>query len=631
VYNWIVYHQFILRSLTLLRKIIYVLVVLSVLAGCESPTQTVQPTLSVTNTSTPLPTSTYTPTGTPVPTDTPVPTATPLPTATPVPTATITPTLLPTPTFTVTPIPASRIPIIEYHDPEFRLSDQVQMTLGWFADQVGWLAANGYHTLSAEELVSYLDGSGVFPQKTVVLTFDIGTAKRPIYNDVVIPTLKKYGFKAIFFILSNNTVEKDECKGDIYFCWDDFKKWAAEGVISIASHGLFHPDFKTLTTIEMKYEMEQSRQILQEKTGQTPLGFAFPFDSVPNAGPNLVKAAGYQFGVSGNSRRDLAVMVGDPDRYHMPRVYPYSNTHVYPNLNGYNHTLGEVVSQMILPVANPVQPVRPTATKPANPQPTQSSSALPSQAASTASTPAAGQSNIDQVLQTCQHLPSDTYLRVQALMKATFTPDLSPAAQAKLPGFTTSPSCNFYGSDKPEVIVVHYTAGGDLNSSLSAFRQDKGASAHYIIDRNGKVVQIVPEGSGALHSNCNNVRSLCVPSCPICDGKDGALTEPYARSIGIELVNNGHIPGPTAPGTYFEDFLHSYGYSFWDDYPDAQIAALKVLVEDIASRWNIPIDANHIIGHYRINPRPDPGPALNLFWQRTGNPPKPPIFDSPAP
>src|SRR5450759_754145 len=68
VYNWIVYHQFILRSLTLLRKIIYVLVVLSVLAGCESPTQTVQPTLSVTNTSTPLPTSTYTPTGTPVPT-----------------------------------------------------------------------------------------------------------------------------------------------------------------------------------------------------------------------------------------------------------------------------------------------------------------------------------------------------------------------------------------------------------------------------------------------------------------------------------------------------------------------------------------------------------------------------------
>ncbi len=600
----------------MLRKIIYVLAVLCVLAGCESPTETVKPTLPVTDTSTPLPTVTYTLTSTPIPT------------------ATITPTFLPTPTFTATPIPATRIPIIEYHDPDYHVGDQVEMTPQLFADQVGWLAANGYRTLSAEELVSYLDGEAVFPQKSVVLTFDIGLPKRPVYNDVVIPTLKKYGFKAIFFILSNSGVEQDECKGDKYFCWDDFRNWAQEGLISIASHGLYHPDFKTLTPAGMTAEMVQSRQILQEKTGQTPLAFAFPFDSVPDAGPNLVKAAGYQFGVAGiSSRKDgLVVLVNDPDRYFLPRVYPYSSVQTYPNLNGYNRPFGEVVSQMILPVATPVQPTRPTATKPASgPQPTQSSSAQPTQAASTPGTSAVDQSNIDQVLQICQHLPSDTYLRAQALMKASFTPDLSLEAQAKLPGFTTSPSCNFYGSDKPEVIVVHYTAGGDLNSSLYAFRQDKGASAHYLIDRNGKVVQIVPEGIGALHVNCNNVRTLCVPSCPICDGKDGALTEPYTRSIGIELVNNGHIPGPTAPGTYFEDFLHSYGYTFWDEYPDAQLAALKVLVEDIASRWNIPIDANHVIGHYRINPRPDPGPALNLFWQRIGNPSKPPIFNTTAP
>jgi len=215
-------------------------------------------------------------------------------------------------------------------------------------------------------------------------------------------------------------------------------------------------------------------------------------------------------------------------------------------------------------------------------------------------------------------------------MRANFTPDVSADARAQLPGFSTNPSCNFYGRDVPEAIVIHYTVG-DLTSSMAAFRQDKGASAHYIIDRDGKVVQMVPEGLSALHVNCNGTRTNCLASCPICDGKNGELTEPYTRSIGIELVNRGHIPAPSAPGTYFFDYLRSYNYFYWEEYPDAQIAALKVLVEDIAARWNIPIDPDHVLGHYRINEKVDPGPALNLFWSRAGYPPKQPIFGPPEP
>ena len=605
------------KELLLRRKLIYALAVLVILAGCESPTATDAPTQPAVPTSTSLPTFT----GTPIPS--------------PTLTATITPTLTLTNTATATLIPAARIPIIEYHDPDYHVGDQVEMTPQLFADQVSWLAANGYKTLSAEEIVSYLDGKAVFPQKSVVLTFDIGLPKRPVYNDVVIPTLKKYGFKAIFFILSNSGVEQDDCKSDKYFCWDDFKKWAQEGVISIASHGLFHPDFKNLTPAEMTYEMTQSRQILQDKTGQTPLAFAFPFDSVPAAGPALVKAAGYQFGVGGISSRKegLVVLVNDPDRYSLPRVYPYSSVQRYPNLNGYNRPFGDVVTQLIQPSGTPPTPTKPTLTNTTPTLPAAAATTRPAAThpAATAAATASSQGNIDQVLQICQSLPSTAYLRVQALMKATFTPDLSPEAQVRLPGFSTSPSCNFYGSNKPEAIVVHFTGGGDLNSSLYAFWQDHGASAHYIIDRDGKVVQMVPEGIAALHVNCNSNRSLCVSSCPICDGKDGNLTEPYTRSVGIELVNTGHIPAPTAPGAYFEDYLHSYGYTYWEEYPDAQIAALKVLVKDIAARWGIPIDINHVIGHYRVNPRPDPGPALNLFWSRVGNPPRDPIFATTTP
>ena len=278
------------------------------------------------------------------------------------------------------------------------------------------------------------------------------------------------------------------------------------------------------------------------------------------------------------------------------------------------------------PTANPTS--FPTAALTPTLLPTPTFTISPSPATPTSTPGSAGQNNVDQVLLICQHLPSDPFLRAQSLMKSTFNPDISPAARAQLPGFTAIPSCNFYGKDVPEVIVVHYTAG-ELSSSLNEFIMDHGVSAQYIIDRNGKVTQMVPERLGALHVNCNGVRGNCLPSCPICYGPNDALTEPYTRSVGIELVNNGHIPTPAAstdPTTYYYDYLKSFGYFYWDEFPDAQIASLKILVKDIAARWNIPIDINHVIGHYRINQKDDPGPALNLFWTRPGNPSRPPIF-----
>lgn len=528
-------------------------------------------------------------------------TVTPTSTLTVTPTLTFTPTstLTPTPTATATLVPASRIPILEYHDPDFRLNDQVQMTIPWFEEQIRWLADNGYRTLDGSELVAYLDGTATFPQKSVVLSFDIGTAKRPVYTDTVIPLLKKYKFKAIFFILANETVVVDACDKPKHFCWGDFKQWADDGVITIASHGLYHPDFSKLTAPEIKYEVETSRKLLIEKTGRTPIGFAYPLDVSTDLAATLTKAAGYQFAVAGNTRLDLAAAPRDPDRYKLPRVYPYSNQRIYPNLTGFNHPFGEVIGGF----------------------------SRPSTVANVTATPVGvtEDSPVSAVLKYCKTLPTDPTLRLYSMLQFSFESDVSPAARVKLPGLSTSVSCNVLPNNKPEAVVVHYTVG-DLTSSMYSFRQASGTSAHYLIDRDGKVVQMVPESLTALHASCTNSRLTCMASCPICDDPNGKLTEPYTRSIGIELVNRGHVASPDLVSPLYEDYLRSFSYPYWEDYTQAQIDALRVLVGDISARWNIPIDDRHILGHYRINQKVDPGPALNLFWTRAGNPPREPIF-----
>ena len=194
----------------------------------------------------------------------------------------------------------------------------------------------------------------------------------------------------------------------------------------MAPTACFIPISQNSRAAEIRYELEQSRKILTEKTGQTPLGFAFPFDASNTAAQNLVKAAGYDFAVAGNTRKDLVVFPADPDRYHLPRLYPYSNTRIYPMLTGYNHPFGDVVTAMVQPT--------PAAGQPAGTPP--------------AATPAAGTpaviSDAQKFVDFCHSLPSSTAVRFTILLNTTFQTDLSPQAQARLPGLSTSPSCNLF-------------------------------------------------------------------------------------------------------------------------------------------------------------------------------------------
>ncbi len=180
-------------------------------------------------------------------------------------------------------------------------------------------------------------------------------------------------------------------------------------------------------------------------------------------------------------------------------------------------------------------------------------------------------------------------------------------------------SCNLVAGNKPKAVVLHHT-GGELSGSIARFQAKDEASAHYIVDRDGTVYQMVPESFGAKHVNCYNQRSFCLATCPICEDEEGRLLEPYYQSIGIEIVNQGAVNATVFTGTVYEDYQMAFGHRYWEDYSLAQVESLKVLVEDICNRWGIPLDAEHVIGHSLINQKSDPGPALNLFWRRYGEP-----------
>lgn len=134
---------------------------------------------------------------------------------------------------------------------------------------------------------------------------------------------------------------------------------------------------------------------------------------------------------------------------------------------------------------------------------------------------------------------------------------------------------------KPSLIVLHYTdmktAAESLGLLLDPARE---ASAHYLIDTNGDIYQMVNEGKRAWHAGKSFWRGI---------------TDVNSHSIGIEIQNPGH----------------QFGYV---PFPDAQMKAVADLCRDIMARHDIP--AANVIGHSDIAPqrKKDPGELFPWAW-----------------
>lgn len=128
---------------------------------------------------------------------------------------------------------------------------------------------------------------------------------------------------------------------------------------------------------------------------------------------------------------------------------------------------------------------------------------------------------------------------------------------------------SYRGEFKPEIIVIHISTGSISSMSYWFADEKSNASSHYAVGLDGSYVQYVEESKASW--SCGRVNN---PSFSLYKPD----VNPNLYTINIE--NEG------------QDLSKS---------PDVQFKALAVLIKDIATRNNIPIDRDHIIGHYQVD------------------------------
>ncbi len=130
------------------------------------------------------------------------------------------------------------------------------------------------------------------------------------------------------------------------------------------------------------------------------------------------------------------------------------------------------------------------------------------------------------------------------------------------------------------MVVLHYT-GMPTTNAAQARLIDPAAkvSAHYLIDEDGLVTQLVPEDKRAWHAGRSYWRGI---------------TDVNSASIGIELANPGH----------------EWGYH---PFPEAQMSSLLPLLADIC--WRYKIYPANVVGHSDVAPARKQDPGELFDWE----------------
>ena len=186
------------------------------------------------------------------------------------------------------------VPILMYHyvdeTPPAAGPSSADLTVptSQFEAEMDYLAVNGYHPVTLEEVYAAVAGTGQLPAKPVAITFDDGG--RDNYT-VAFPILQKYGLRATFFVITGFVGNR------ICMTWDQLREMHAAGM-AIESHTVDHPDLRTLDAARLAEELAQPRVVLAKELGEDARILAYPQGRYNGTVIAAAEAAGYRAAVT---------------------------------------------------------------------------------------------------------------------------------------------------------------------------------------------------------------------------------------------------------------------------------------------------------------------------------------------
>ncbi|MNK03565.1 Poly-beta-1,6-N-acetyl-D-glucosamine N-deacetylase precursor [compost metagenome] len=197
-----------------------------------------------------------------------------------------------------------QVPILCYHQvrnwkpTDGKVGKDYIVEIQNFKDQVKMLADSGYHSILPDQLYAYLNTGAPLPSKPIMFTFDDTDMDQ---FTVAAPTLKKYGYKAVYFIMTVSIGKKGKFVD--YMTKEQIKQLSDEGNV-IGSHTYDHKNFKKYQGKDWEEQLDKPTKKLEEITGKKMTEFAYPFGLWNAEGIPELKKRGFRMAFSLADKRD---------------------------------------------------------------------------------------------------------------------------------------------------------------------------------------------------------------------------------------------------------------------------------------------------------------------------------------
>jgi peptidoglycan/xylan/chitin deacetylase (PgdA/CDA1 family) len=197
---------------------------------------------------------------------------------------------------------ARALPILMYHHVS-PAPGLVTISPANFAEQMAWLARNGFHSASCADLEAFLHGSEL-PRRTVMITFDDGYLDNYVH---AYPTLRQHGLHAVVFAVTDwigdgaprpvagepgtppllnhkncTAAIREDRSDEAIMRWSEIARSQAEGVFEFQSHTATHTRWDKISgnasekSAALGSDLERSRQTLRSRLGLNATHLCWP-------------------------------------------------------------------------------------------------------------------------------------------------------------------------------------------------------------------------------------------------------------------------------------------------------------------------------------------------------------------
>lgn len=196
-------------------------------------------------------------------------------------------------------------PILTYHRVHPEAADDTPTLTPESFDRQMALLAQRRQPIPLAALVAWLEGQTPLPRRAIAVTFDDGEESIAMHAG---PILRRHRIPATVFMIADNIGRPG------FLTEEQLRRLRGEGV-TIGSHTLRHAYLPSLPAAQVRHELAESKQRLEQRTGG-PVEFL----SYPGGGytPAVVQAAreiGYRAACTTNRGTQRA-----PDRWALRRI-----------------------------------------------------------------------------------------------------------------------------------------------------------------------------------------------------------------------------------------------------------------------------------------------------------------------